>query len=173
MNSREQYGRSKHASTHSSAGTADPSHEFERILADSGLHAALRFLNARTRHRFTGVYRFEAPTLRSVCLYDRENPTIKVGSDNPMLETYCSILDEIRAPFALENSATDPRVATHLARDRVISYCGVALLASDGSPRGSICHFDLRPRIVPAAEIPLMERIAPLLLDAIAQPDPC
>ena len=158
----------------STVQTAEPAGELARILSEKGLHAALRFLNARTRHRFTGVYRFDPPTLRSVCLYDRENPTIRVGSDNPMIETYCSILDETRAPFSLADSAADTRVTAHLARDRVISYCGVPLFGPQGEPRGSICHFDLRPRIAPAAEIPLMEQVAPLLLAAItARRDPC
>ena len=156
----------------SSAGSVDVAREFQQILGAQGLHAALRFLNARTRHRFTGVYRFSHPTLRSLCLFDRENPTLKVGSDNPMLETYCSVLDESRAPFALEDSATDARVTTHLARDRVISYCGVPVLDPDGSVVGSLCHFDLRPRIVPRAEIPIMEAVAPLVFETIEREYP-
>lgn len=146
----------------------DAAREFSAVLSERGLHAALRFLNARTRHRFTGVYRFDPPTLCNVCLYDRENPTLNVGTDSPMTETYCSILDETRAPFGLEDSATDPRVAAHPARQRVISYCGVPLLSADGTSVGTLCHFDLRPRIVPASEIPFMEAVAPLLLQTVS-----
>lgn len=155
-----------------SAGTVDVAREFEQILNAQGLHAALRYLNARTRHRFTGVYRFSHPTLRSLCLFDRENPTLNVGSDNPMAETYCSIIDETSAPFALDDSATDGRVAAHGARDRVISYCGVPLFGADGSAVGSLCHFDLRPRIVPRAEIPLMEAVAVLVFETIEREFP-
>lgn len=150
------------------SSAVEPAREFAQTLADKGLRAALRFLNARTRHRFTGVYRFDAPMLRIVCVYDRENPTLNFGGDNPMTETYCSILEETRKPFGLEDSATDPKVAAHPARNRVISYCGVPVLSADGTPVGSLCHFDLRPRIVPASEIPFMEAVAPLLLETVS-----
>lgn len=41
-----------------------------------GPHAALRFLNARTRFRYTGIYAIDPPTLRSIDLFDRENPSL-------------------------------------------------------------------------------------------------
>jgi GAF domain-containing protein len=143
--------------------------EFAAILAERGLHAALAFLNSRTRHRFTGVYKFDAPLLRNLCMFDRENPALKVGSDSPMEETYCSITGGGRAPFAIEDSRADTRVKTHAARDNVISYCGVPLLSEDGKAHGTLCHFDLRPRLIPSTEIPLMESVAPLVLGAISR----
>lgn len=71
------------------------------ILADSGLHQVLGFLNARTRYRFTGVYHVEPPLLRNVHLFDRENPTLDCsGAVTPLDETYCSITSSRSAPFA-------------------------------------------------------------------------
>ena len=155
----------------SKAGLRDSSaagSQFEDLLRTRGLHAALGFLNARIRHRFTGVYRFDGRMLRNICMYDRENPTTRVGDDSPLNETYCSITGAERMPFALDDSARDARVRTHPARASVISYCGVPILAADGSAKGTLCHFDLRPRVAPVAEMPLMESVAPLLLSAVA-----
>jgi GAF domain-containing protein len=141
--------------------------EFSAILSGRGLHPALAWLNARTRHRFTGVYAFESLLLRNLCMFDRENPDLRVGSDGLMEETYCSITGQGRKPFTLEDSSTDGRVAKHAARSSVISYCGVPLLTSEGTAFGTLCHFDLRPRIVPMSEIPLMESAAPLVLETV------
>lgn len=137
--------------------------ELRAILATEGVFGALRFLNARTRHRYTGVYRFDPPMLRSIVLYDRENPSLKVGSDTRMERTYCSLVRETEAPWALADSATDARVATHPARGQVMAYCGTPVRDASGRCIGSLCHFDSRPRLVPEREIPLLERAAELL----------
>ena len=47
-----------------------------RLLHGRGLHAALGYLNERTRYRFTGLYRADPPLLRNIGLFDRENPDI-------------------------------------------------------------------------------------------------
>ena len=143
-------------------------HEFQTLLQARGLHEALRFLNARTRHRFTGVYRIVPPVLHNVCLFDRENPAIHVGSETPLDETYCAITGELRKPFHFANSAEDDRFRGNPRRSTVVSYCGVPLRNDDGSAWGTLCHFDLRPRIVPVGEIPVLEVVAPLVLQ-IAQ----
>ena len=143
--------------------------ECERILAADGLHRALQFLNGRTRHRFTGVYRSEPPLLRNVALFDRENPTLQLSGDiNSLRETYCSITSGTGEPFATSDAAGDARLADHAARGTVLSYCGVPLLLDDGQPYGTLCHFDLRPRIVPADAIPVLVRVAPLILRAVS-----
>ena len=141
--------------------------EFETIYDRSGLHEALAFLNSRTRHRYTGLYRFDPPMLRNVCLYDRENPRLHVGSDSPMSETYCSIVGERAAPFATPNALGDASLAAHPARSDVQAYCGAPVQDGDGRCVGSLCHFDVRPRLVPETEIPIMERIAQLLTAAV------
>ncbi|MGH7664626.1 MAG: hypothetical protein ACRENI_10080 [Gemmatimonadaceae bacterium] len=132
--------------------------EFGDILGEKGVHAALRFLNARTSHRFTGIYRFDPPTLRNVRLYDKENPRLDVGADAPMRETYCSIVGETRGPFATGDTRSDPRLVTHPARESVIAYCGVPL----GS-QGTLCHFDLTPRPTCEDEIDVLQAAAPLI----------
>lgn len=140
---------------------------FSVLLEGESIHAALAFLNARTRHRFTGVYRFDPPMLRSVCLFDRENPTLRLGGDTPMRETYCALVGERAAPFWTADATLDVRLGAHPARDSVIAYFGVPLLGDDGACVGTLCHFDLRPRLAPIGELQLLERAAPLVMRAL------
>ena len=145
------------------AVAVDAEREFASVLNGAGLHAALAFLNARTRHRYTGVYRFDPPLLRNVCLFDRENPPLTLGGDVPMAETYCSLVGERGAPFDTPDAAADDRLVRHAARATVRAYCGVPLRGADGRCIGALCHHDLRPRLTPDREIPLMERAAALI----------
>lgn len=138
--------------------------EFVAVLASEGVTGALRFLNKRTPHRFTGIYRFDPPVLRNLYLVDAFAPETTSGDDAPMTETYCSIVGASERPFTTPNARLDDRLASHPARDSVISYCGVLLRAADGEPFGTLCHFDLKPCDVPVAELPMMEYAAPLLV---------
>lgn len=141
--------------------------EFVTIFDRRGLHDALAFLNARTRHRYTGLYRFEPPMLRNVCLYDRENPLLRVGADSPMSETYCSIVGERETPFATADALGDASLAAHPARADVQAYCGAPVKDGGGRCVGTLCHFDVRPRLVPETEVPVMERVAELLTSSV------
>lgn len=142
---------------------------FQDVLLSRGVHAALGWLNARVRHRFTGVHRIDPPVLRNLLLFDRENPTLEVGSDTPLRETYCSIVGETGRPFAMTNASCDGRVREHPARDSVLAYCGVPLVdeARGGRVFGTLCHFDLRPQRSSSSDIVLLEAISPLIVAAI------
>jgi GAF domain-containing protein len=142
---------------------------FATLLEHEGLHAALGFLNARTRHRFTGVYRFDPPMLRNLAMYDRENPKLKLGGDTPMRETYCSLVGARAAPFTTGDARRDVRLIEHPARQSVLTYCGVPLLADDGLCFGSLCHFDVRPRVASVEDIPLLERAASQVMRVVAR----
>ena len=141
--------------------------KFAAILDTHGVQEALRFLNSRAPHRFTGIYQFAAPILRSVRLHDAQVPTVVKGEDAPLDHTYCSIVGEFQRPFATANAPEDDRVRDHHTRDSVQSYVGVLLSRADGTPFGSLCHFDLAPAAVPMQELALMEAVAPLLMRAI------
>lgn len=132
---------------------------FEECLA-MGLPAALAYLNGRTRHRYTGVYRFDPPMLRNVALFDRENPRLQMGCDVPMEETYCSIVGVRRASFATGDAEHDEELVLHPARLSVMSYCGVPLFGGDGRCIGTLCHFDERPRLIPYGELPFLRQAA-------------
>lgn len=147
---------------------ADTFLKFEKIVSARGSHEALRFLNSRTPHRFTGIFRFDPPLLRNILLVDSYAPEVKKGDDAPMNETYCSIVGEARLAFTIADARLDRRLDSHPARESVISYCGVLLRDVDtGKPFGTLCHFDLVPCDVPVSELPLMEAAAPLLMKAI------
>jgi GAF domain-containing protein len=129
-----------------------------------GVPAVLAELNARTRYRFTGVYRADPPFLRNVHLHDRENPTLRLAGDiNTLNETYCAITAASCAPFATDDAGADPRLATHAARCSVLSYLGVPIRSPDGRPWGTLCHFDVRPRVAPRGEVPVLEWAASVL----------
>ena len=60
--------------------------QVSEALRAGGLHAALALLNARTVHRFTGIYRYDGDTLRNVALFDRFAPDdVEHGADAPMV----------------------------------------------------------------------------------------
>lgn len=142
------------------------------VLVPHGTHRKLREvlarLNARTRYRYTGVYRVAPPVLENVGLFDRENPTLNVSGDIHLLEeTYCNIVRETRKPFLIDDSHADARVAEHPARDRIVSYCGIPLHV-DGEIHGVLCHYDPRPRIAPPGEMEFLRSMEPELAAFLA-----
>jgi len=139
-----------------------------RGALSASLHAALALLNARSRHRFTGVYRFDGPTLRNVALFDRDHPASQAGDDAPMNETYCSIVGRDRAPFVTADTTMDSRLVDHPARLTVQSYCGVLLRNEDSTPFGSLCHFDLAPVEASNEVLVALLDAAPLIGAAVA-----
>ena len=146
---------------------ADTFLKLDKILISQNLREALRFLNSRTPHRFTAMYRFEPPTLKNLMLFDSYAPDVTKGDDAPMVETYCAIVGQTARSFTTEDARRDDRVRSHPARNTVISYCGVLLRDAEGKPFGTLCHFDLVPSDVPVHEMPLMEAAAPLLMKAV------
>lgn len=138
--------------------------DFADRLLTTGLRGALEFLNGRTRHRFTGVYRFEEPMLRCHCLFDRENPTTTTGADLMLRDSYCGVVAESEHFFEIENALDDPRLDGHPARESVLAYQGVPLQAPEGSKCiGSLCHWDVRPRLIAKNELIFLFAIAPLI----------
>ena len=133
------------------------------LLKTAEATAALGYLNARVRFRFTGIYRPEPPLLRNIRLFDRENPTLdESGNVIALLEGYCGITYSTDAPFGTSDARRDPRLQSHPARDSMISYVGVPLRMPDGSVWGTLCHQDVRPRVIPPIELPVLEHVAPL-----------
>ncbi|MEO7711762.1 MAG: GAF domain-containing protein [Gemmatimonadaceae bacterium] len=137
---------------------------FEQRLTKDGILGALAFLNDRTRFRFTGLYRLVSPALHNVSLFDRENPTLNVsGAVCALEDSYCSIMCASGDPLAIADSRADARVAKHPSRDAIQSYAGVPVQQPGGRVVGSLCHFDGRPRLLPASELAVLTSVAPLL----------
>ncbi len=147
------------------AGVHDgPRDAFARRLNKDGIIGALAFLNDRTRFRFTGLYRAVPPALHNVALFDRENPTLNVsGAICALEDSYCAIVCTSGEPLAIDDSRDDLRVAHHPSRDAIQSYTGVPVRDAGGRVVGSLCHFDGRPRLLPATELSVLTSVAPLL----------
>lgn len=133
------------------------------VLATGGLREAVKFLNRRTKHRFTSLYQFDGPALRKVTFYDREHPDLDHCEEIPVEASYCVFVREKGQPFVVEDSRDDARVAGHPKRSVLGRYCGVPLLDASGKMFGSICHFDFVPGRVEERDVRLLERMAELL----------
>lgn len=136
---------------------------------DATILATLRELNARTPHRFTGVFKFDAETLVNLYLFDRENSTALPWSPFPATNSFCSIVRDTGEAFSVSNALQDPRVADHPARHKVISYCGVPLNHPDGTPFGSLCHFDYQPFVLADLDLAHLKAAAPQLMQLLLQ----
>ena len=146
--------------------------QWRALLAGQGIRGVLGHLNARTRFRFTGLYRAEPPRLHNLCLYDRENPSLQLKDDITRLEaTFCSVVCDRNAPLAIADAARDERAREHPASDSFLSYVGVPVRHGSDRVWGTLCHFDPRPRIVPPGEIDVLESAAAVIADWLHQRD--
>jgi len=135
--------------------------EFAALLRQQGTHAALGYLNHRTPHRYTGLFRFEDDMLRNELLFDRALLHVQQGADVPLALTYCALVGQQEAPILILDAATDPQaqgVATP-----VLSYCGVLVRNERGQAYGTLCHYDLQRCQERTTDLPLLEAAAQLL----------
>ena len=140
---------------------------FRELLVAQGLLAAMRFANEQSRHRFTAIYRFDGPTLRNVLLVDRADASVNATPDLPVLESYCVYVREASARFLTDDAPHDARTTGHAKREAVQSYCGIPIMAMDGTLWGTICHFDYAPVPFDEGEVALLESLAPMVMRAI------
>jgi hypothetical protein len=138
-----------------------PVGKVRRVLEAQGVLAALRVLNGRAPHRYTGVYKYGPSILRNVHLVDAFDPSVTHGGDVPNEDAYCLLLaDHRELAFGRAQDAPCPvKLASPVA-----SYCGVLLVRSDGTPFGSLCHFDLARCEEPATQMPQLVAIAPEIM---------
>ncbi|MBC5992781.1 hypothetical protein [Pontibacter cellulosilyticus] len=132
--------------------------EFKAVLNSFGVHSALKFLNNRTPHRYTGLYRYDGDTLRNIALYDSYDQELQKGDDAPMNATYCSLLQK-EQKLEITDASEDIRVKNKIITP-VTSYCGVLIRDSDGEPFGTLCHFDLKRCQERISDFPLLEAAA-------------
>ena len=135
--------------------------EFAILLQQQGVHAALGYLNHRTPHRYTGVFRFDGEMLRSEALFDRNRPDVRTGADAPLAETYCSLVGRSEAPVQVLDAAVDPQALG--IETPVISYCGALIRDGQGKAFGTLCHYDLQRCQERTTDQPLLEAAAQLL----------
>jgi hypothetical protein len=142
---------------------SDELSRFQSELQGGGLFGALQYLNSRTPFRFTGVYRFDGDTLRNVVLFDRWTPESKRGADAPMSETFCAIVKQQGDAVQVSDGRSDARFPW-MALNAVACYCGALIRDADGSPLGTLCHFDLQPVEQLTSELALLKAAAPLVV---------
>ncbi|MDB5858187.1 MAG: hypothetical protein JWQ76_1876 [Ramlibacter sp.] len=128
---------------------------FEQSLRQGGLRAALAFLNQRTPHRYTGIFRYDGEMLRNVALHDKWNVDVARGSDLPLAGAYCSVVHDTAGPLVVEDGAIDIRFP-HLQGSPVLSYCGALIRDEQGNKYGALCHYDVQPCQAKASDLPLM-----------------
>ncbi len=142
----------------------ESANHLDRFIAELdtlGLHAALRYLNSRTRFRFTGLYQAAAPLLIVRSLFDRENPSLDhCGETKSVNGTFCSIVIATGRPFTTHHAPTDSNTEGYPARREVMSYCGVPIRLESGHVAGVLCHYDLRLRLPPAEEPKILGSVA-------------
>lgn len=137
------------------------------ILDKEGVHAALRFLNDLTPHRFTGIYRYDGDILRNVYLYDQVDPSVIHGQDVAMIDAYCANVG--RSGFGIEFSNINSNEMIGIkSGSPVISYCGVLVRDSSGKPYGTLCHYDLKSCDA-TGDLTLLEKIAPLVYRSLVR----
>jgi len=132
-------------------------------LAERGLLGALRYLNTRVPHRFTGVYRLDGPMMRMVSLADKHlhlDPLdLKLV---PLKDSFCqfTLRDSL---FVTPNTGTDERLVGHPYSGVLNSYIGVPVASGPGKLLGTLCHFDFDAHPVSDDEFLLLERVGHLL----------
>ena len=139
--------------------------EFTALLHQQGVHAALGYLNHRTPHRYTGVYRFDGDMLRSEVLFDRHTPDVRQGADAPLATTYCSLVGRTEAPVQILDTAVDPQALG--VETPVISYCGALIRDRQGMAFGTLCHDDLQRCQERTTDQPLLNAAAQLLYERL------
>lgn len=142
----------------SSAIDDDPVAKIRHVLEEHGVLSALRILNGRAPHRYTGIYKYTPDILKNLYLVDAFDQEVTKGSDVSLEDAYCVILSyERKVAFGRTEDAPCP---VKLASP-VVSYCGVLLMRSNGEPFGSLCHYDVARCQEPSTQMPYLEAIAP------------
>jgi GAF domain-containing protein len=143
--------------------------QLRSALEAGGPRRALEYLNSRTPHRFTAMYRFDDATLRNLVFYDADHPDVEHTDAIPVLASYCVFVRDANATFSTTHAARDDRVGDHPKRQVLQAYCGVPLRDEEGRMFGTICHFDFDPMEISGEEVELMEAVAPMLRRALGR----
>ena len=138
--------------------------EFASLLAQQGVHASLEYLNRRTPHRYTGLFRFNGDLLHSEVLFDCNHPALRQVEEVPLATTYCALVGRQQAPLEIMDATVDPRVR-EVVNTPVISYCGVPIRTAQGGTCGTLCHYDLQRCQQRTTDLPLLEAAATLFYE--------
>jgi hypothetical protein len=82
-----------------------------------------------------------------------------------MIDAPCARVGENGGQLVVVDFVTDPRFLRSFAP--IVSYCGALIQNPDGSPFGTICHFDFKPCQTSDTNAALLKRIAPAVSSAM------
>jgi GAF domain-containing protein len=137
-------------------------------LLSGGLNGAVKWLNARTSCRYTGIYHLDDATMRTVALFDRNGEDVKALTVIPLGDSFCQFVMK-DGQFNATDIANDARLTDHAFRDIVASYFGLPLSSESGGFYGTLCHFDVVPNAIDDAEIAFLYSATPVLMAHISQ----
>ncbi len=140
--------------------------EFSDLLRQRGLLEAMRLLNARTSHRYTGVFRFDGEMLRCVALVDKWDASVTCRDDVPLDKAYCAHLHRTGEAVRVDYGPTDARFPW-MQQSPFVSYCGAVISDPHGEHWGALCHFDVARCEALGAELPLVVGAASLLYPSV------
>lgn len=113
-------------------------------LRQRGVDEALRLLNGRVPHRYTGIYRLRDGLLSNLFLIDKQGQVAPEAlAVVPLDISFCQFVFREQS-FRTDNSADDHRLDGHPFQGKVLAYHGVPLIDEAGALYGSLCHFDLQ-----------------------------
>jgi hypothetical protein len=114
-----------------------------QALESQGVMGALRYLNSRVAHRYTGIYKIQDGMVANVFLFDEQHQAMPLPTGLPLMDSFCRFItaDE---PLVIQDSNQEEILKDHKYRGVVLSYCGVGLSNVPGRIVGSLCHFDFR-----------------------------
>lgn len=134
---------------------------FDTTLQRAGLQAGLETLNGFGQLRFSGVYRFDPPFLRSLYLVDKRHPGILSSGPSQVLEdTYAAIIQKWKQPFFTDDAATDSRLVRHPARGSIRAYAGAPIKVSGGRIWGVLALHDPEPRPIAPGQMEFLSAAA-------------
>lgn len=144
--------------------------------ASKEVRTLLAKLNEATPCRYTSLLRVaeSGNTLISIWSYDRQHPQVDpFPLGLPAHAAYCVMVQEARAPVAIEDASADPRVLDQPKKDQLASYLGVPLFRENGTVFGTVCCYDDVPRTLDnTARIAVEDcarELQPVLRDLMAE----
>ncbi len=143
----------------------------ERLRSElqlAGLDGAVKWLNARTSYRYTGIYHLTDATMRMVAIFDRKGEDVTALTVIPFGDSFCQFVMS-DGVFNANDIANDLRLTNHAFRDIVASYFGLPLFSEAGGFYGTLCHFDVVPNAVNDAEIAFLYSATPVLMEHLRQ----
>ncbi|RYF33371.1 MAG: GAF domain-containing protein [Comamonadaceae bacterium] len=132
-----------------------------QTLAQHGVLAALGVLNDRTPYRFTGIYKLRGDEMHAMHVFDRTAQQRSWVRAIPLGKSLCQYAIQ-HGEFSVTSASTDHRFANHPYDGLVESYHGLLLVARDGTPYGTLIHFDIASCEIDADEMAFLRQVAPL-----------